>query len=237
MVVSPIASPIGRSIRSAFIAATAASSLAASAWAAFIVPDGMNFGWTRGATAGSAYAQWDGFTSATGWNSPSTTATAGGSFAADAPAWGLRDASGGSFVTGTGNLYNPFGPLQAEIAVPQFGLGAGAVTTVILQIRTQGTEIDLSTVRIGEAAAVEVVELSRVALGGFGGYDVETLLRFELVGNPSGYAIRFDAQGPHMSLDAVAVDTFTQVVPGPGALAACLALGAVRSRRRRPSRG
>ena len=236
MPVSATVAPVVRSSRTALLATAGAGMFGTAAFGAFIVPDGVNIGWVRGSTAGSAYAQWDGFTSASGRNNPTATASAGGSFAPDAPAWGLRDASGGSFVTGTGNLYNPFGPLQAEIAVPQFGLGAGAVTTVVLQVRTQGTEIDLSTVRIGDAAAVEVVELSRVALGGFGGYDVETLLRFELVGNPSGYAIRFDAQGPHMSLDAVAVDTFTQVVPGPGALAAFLAFGAVRSRGRRPTR-
>lgn len=212
--------------------AAAAAIFASSASAAFIVPDGVNAPWVRGVTANSAWAQWDAFSSASGPNSPDVGNWSSSPLADGAPAWSARDLSGTSLVTGSGNIYAPRGPLQAEITSPGFGLGAGHTTTILLQVRTQGTEVNPATVFVNGVAPVATTELYREALGGFGGFIVETLWRFELAGNASSYTIRFDALGPHMSLDQVSVDTLAQV-PVPGALAAFAAGAGLLGRRRR----
>lgn len=222
-----------RSHLSVLCAGSLALALTSTAMCDFVVPDGTNVPWTRGVTANSAWAQWESFTSGSGPNAPTDGSFAGGTFADGAPAWNAFDTGGFGMAIGSGNLYAAGGPLAVQIDVPNFGLGAGATTTVLLQIRTQGTEVDLSSVNIGGVAATEVTELQRVALGGFGGFSVDTLWRFELAGNASAYSIRFNALGAHMSLDRVSIDTFTQV-PGPGA-ALLGALGGLAAPRRRRS--
>lgn len=208
-------------------AALCAAALAVSTPAAadFIAPDGVNAPWVRGVTANSAWAQWESFASAAGPNAPTAGSYASGPFADGSPAWNASDIGGASLVTGAGNIYSPGGPLMAQIDVPNYGLGDGFATTILLQVRTQGTEVSMPSVNIGGIAAVQVTELYREALGGFGGFIVDTLWRFELAGNAAGYQIRFDALGPHMSLDRVAVDSFSQV-PAPG-VAALLCAGAL----------
>lgn len=200
------------------------------ALADFITPDGVNYGWVRGSTANSAWAQWESFSTSNGPNAPDVGSYAGGPFADGAPAWNAFDTSGFGIVTGSGNLYAPGGALQAQVDVPGFGLGAGYTTTILLQVRTQGTEVNPATVNISGVEAVEVTELYRASLGGQG-FVVDTLWRFELAGSAAGYAIVFGAFGPHMSLDRVSVDAFTQI-PAPGALA-LLAIGGLSARRRR----
>lgn len=213
--------------------AVATLSLSASAAADFLVPDGVNSPWIRGVSPHSAWAQWETFGSAAGPNAPTAGSYASGPFADGAPAWNARDIGGASVVTGGGNIYSPSGPLMASIDVPNYALGGEYTTTILLQVRIQGTEVNPATVNIGGQAAVQVTELYRESLGGFGGFIVETLWRFELTGNDAGYSIRFDAFGPHMSLDRVSVDTFAQVVPSPGALAVLLTAGAFARGRRR----
>lgn len=203
-----------------------------SALANFVVPDGTNYAWTRGVTPNSAYAQWDVFTSTTGPNTPDVGSFAGGTFGSGAPNWNTFDRNTFSFITGGGNIYSFAGVVAPQVDVPNFGLGAGYSTTILLQTRIQGTEIDPATVLIGGVAPVQVTELLRQPLGGFGGFLVDTLWRFELPGNASGYTIQFAALGSSMSLDRVAVDTFA-VVPAPGAAGLMAIGGLVASRRRR----
>jgi len=114
------------------------------------------------------------------------------------------------------------------VTVPNFDLGAGGVTTILLQTRTQGTEINPATVLIGGVAPTQVTELSRVSLGPQGAM-VETAWRWDLPGNAAGYTVTFSSGGPFFSLDAVAVDTF---VPSPGA-ASLGAVGLLAAARRR----
>jgi hypothetical protein len=199
----------------------------------FITPDGVNEAWTRGVTPGSAYAQWERFRSATGGNTPDVGSFAGGVFPGTSPAWDVFDTSGQSFVTGGGNIYAPAAVTNITVRVPNFGLGAGWTTTVLLQVRTLGTEVDPASVLLDGAAPVSSRELFRETFGGPGGFRVDTLYRFEVAGNADGYSIRFDAASSSMSLDRVAVDTFT-VVPAPAA-ASMLGLwaAAAAGRRRR----
>ena len=204
----------------------------ATARAEFVVPDGVLTAWVRGASPGSAFAQWESFVSPAGPNAPEVGAFAGGVLSPAAPSWNVADRNPFSFVTGSGNLYSFNGVIAPRIDVPGFGAGAGTRTTVLLQVRVQGTEVDPATVRIGDAAAVEVRELLRQPLGGPGGFTVETLYRFELPGSGDGYRVEFAAFGSSMSLDRLAVDTYT-VVPGPGAGGAALVGGLLCIGRRR----
>jgi hypothetical protein len=205
---------------------------AAPALADFVVPDGTNYAWTRGVTANSTYAQWERFTTTAGPNTPDVGAFAGGTLPGSAPAWNTFDRNSFSFITGGGNIYSPSGIVAPQVDIPSFDLGAGYSTTILLQVRTQGTEIDPASVLIGGVAPVQSTELFRQALGGFGGFLVDTLYRFELPGNAAGYTAQFQALGSSMSLDRVAVDTFT-VIPAPGAAALLAVGGLVASRRRR----
>jgi len=189
----------------------------------------------RGVTAQSAWAEWQNFGTGAGPNAPDAGSYAGGSFSDGTLSWNARDVSGFGLVTGGGNLYGPGGALTVEVSIPAFDLGQPGTTTVWLQVRTLGTEVLPGSVLLGGAAAVEVTELSRVALGGFGGFQVDTLWRFEVAADAAGHAIVFSASGPHMSVDALSVDTYTQV-PAPGAAMMLLGAWAMPSRRRSRSR-
>ncbi len=206
-----------------------AAAYTTAAQAAFIAPST----WVR-TQANTTYQEWNSFTSAAGPNAadvglynPNGTPNAG-------------DTSGTSMVTGGGNLYGFGGPLTMQIVVPDYAAG-GALTTVILQIRSSGTEIDVPTLSIGGATPVDQAELSRVALGGFGGYDVENWYKFHLPYSAASFTVSFAALAAHMSLDRVCVDTFTGAsyaaepnpVPEPAALALMLAGGGLVVRRPR----
>lgn len=206
--------------------------VSAPAMADFVVPDSNNYTWTRGVTTNSAYAQWEVFTSTAGPNTPSVGSFASGAFGVGAPNWNTFDRNAFSFVTGGGNIYSPAGVVAPQVDIPNFGLGAGYATTILIQVRTQGTEIDLASVLVGGIAPVQTTELFRQPLGGPGGFIVDTLYRFEVSGNTSGYTAQFQALGSSLSLDRVAVDTFT-AVPAPSAVALLGLGGLVASRRRR----
>lgn len=200
--------------------------LASMAMGDFVVPDGVNYPWVRGSTTNSAYAQYEVFTAPAGPNAPDVGSFAGGTLPPTAPAWNVFDTSGGSFVTGGGNIYSPSVPTNIHVTTPNFELGAAYATTILLQVRTQGTEINPSSMNIGSIAPAFTQELFRQQLGGFGGFLVDTLYLWELPGNALSYEIRFDALEASMSLDRVAVDTFAAVIPAPGG-AALLGLGGI----------
>jgi len=220
--------------RSVLVAGVMLAGLASSASADFIAPDTATYGWDRGVTPLSTYAEWDVFTSPAGPNAPDVGSFVGGTLPSSAAAFSVFDSNegSGSFITGGGNIYSFGGVVSPQIEFGGFDLGSGYLTTVLLQVRTLGTEIDQSTLLLnGSIAATSATELDRVALGGFGGFQVDTLFEFNLSGNVDSYVINFDALGSSLSLDRVAIDTFT-VVPAPGA-AALLGLGGLVATRRR----
>lgn len=221
-------------MRCASIAALIVGAAAAPAFAAFVVPDGINYPWTRGVTANSASAQWDAFASVAGPNTP-TASFVGGVLPGGAPAWNVANIGGGGMIFAGTTIYSLGTAMDVHVTAPNFDLGGGYTTTVLLQVRTQGHEITPGSVNLGGVLPTETIELSRgPSVSGFPLFKVETLYRFELAGNAASYDMQFlTAAGTHVLLDRVSVDTFARV-PAPGACA-LLGLGGVMiGRRRRP---
>ena len=152
-------------------------SVASAGAQGFVTPDG--YGWSRG-DASSTYYEWDDFTSAIAPNAPDVGAIP----AALPEGWTaptVLETTGTAFLTSTGNIYSFTTVLAFEVQVPAEAL-AGGTTTVLLQTKTLGREIDPATIVCDGQPPVEVVELYRFNLGPddiFGGDLVETLWRFE----------------------------------------------------------
>ncbi len=208
--------------------AAALVTIAAPASAAFVSPAL----WSHG-DAHTTWQAWNVFTTTAGANAPD----AGLSNPNGAPT--LTENSGGSFLTGSGNLYSPAAVLDIDVVIPDEA-AAGQVTTVILQTRTLGSEIDYSSINIGDIGYVDYAELLREAFPGPGGEAVERWFKFHLPYSASSFTIAFNADGSSMSLDRVTVDTITSTsyvpepnpVPEPAALVLALAAAAVVVRRR-----
>ena len=183
--------------------------MAGAAGADFITPDA--FGWTRG-DADSTYFEWDVFVSAFGGNDPDV-----GQFPVELPdGWVSPDVvetTGTAFITGSGNLYSPFGPIHVEVTVPNYGYGTGQ-TTLLVQVKTQGNELDYDNVVAMGEAPVEVTFLTRELSDQ--GYIVEVLYEFAIEGNPSEIVIGIPTADAHVSVDRIAVDTlaFEEACPG-----------------------
>ena len=215
-----------------------------TAQAAFVTPTE----WMRPATDAEAqtglatYQEWNIFSSPGGPNDPDVA-----EINPNAGVANLIDTSGGSFVTGGGNIYSPGSVISVDADVPSYGLGAGYDTTVLFQLRSLGNEADYDTVRLtyedGDGTpqtinALSRQELERVALGGFGGSQVDSLFVFDVPFSPESFTIEFEAAGTSLSVDRVAVDTLTSVVPEPsGAIGLLTGVGALFCRRRRRTRG
>lgn len=201
--------------------------------AEFVTP--AQFGWNRG-DANSGYWAWDRFASLAGASPDVATNYAGPGNGAITSGTGQ-----GTFLTSGGNYYNVFGITGLVGSVPNFGLGAGSGTTLLLQVRTVGTEIAPATVLVtpvgGVAtAAVETRELFRQNLGGApgspgSGFIVDVLFRFTFSENASGYGFSFAAAEGSMSIDRVSVDTFAIPAPGAGALLGAGLMALARRRR------
>jgi hypothetical protein len=221
------------------------------AQAAFISPTG----WTRPTDDTSAvntlttYQEWETFSSVSGPNAPTNipetvegpdhNPNSGTQTVFDSAAPGS-----GAFITGGGNIYSFGGAIDPAIIIPVYGL-AGLKTQVLLQIRSQGSELsdDRVNVDIGSGPVdIETLpgysytELFRQALGGFGGSLVDHAWTFDLPGIPSSFRVDVDNTTSSISLDRVSVDTLS-TVPEPAGLGA-VALGALMAlRRRRTVRG
>lgn len=189
--------------------------LAANAHADFTTPDA--YGWKR-FDQSSAYFEWDDFSSASGGNTPDI-----GMFPTPLPSgWSEPDVvetTGTGFITSTGNIYSFSAASEFEVSFPNYGYSNKLFdTTVLVQIRTQGSELDTESLTIGNYSPVETTELDRITLGGSaGGYQVDTLFRFELRGNLDDYLLEFKAIASSMSLDKLAIDTFatSTLIAGP----------------------
>ncbi len=180
-----------------------ASGLLASqaSFAQFISPE--QYGWSRG-EPDTTYADWNVFSSLAGPNTPD----AGSNFefaAPGAPAANVTAVAPAGAITSTGNLYAGFGPMTVTATMPAPGKGDGFSTVFIMQIRSQGTELNPATLNVNGVAPTETTETFRQSLGGFG-FLVETRYVFELPGSEAFYTVTFGSQADNFVVDRLAFD-------------------------------
>ncbi|MGH7214122.1 MAG: PEP-CTERM sorting domain-containing protein [Tepidisphaeraceae bacterium] len=208
-----------------------------SAHAAFVTPSAgdARFGWSRN-DANSTYQEWNTFSDEQGspGNAPDV-----GSFNPNGAA-NLQQTESGAFLTSGGNIYSPTVATKFVVDVPDYDLADADSSVVVAQFRTLGTEpaYDGITLTPDGGTAISPTstqELDRVALGGFGGTQVDYLARWVVPGNADGYTLNFAASESSMSLDRIAIDTFA-TVPEPASLASIAVAGGLLLRRRTVAR-
>lgn len=192
----------------------------------------------RGA-AGSEAGYWESFTVPVGapGNAPDRPGTTTGAT--------LWQADPAGFITGSGNLYNLTGVSQFTVQ----DATAAALGTVVLQVRTLGSELDYGSVVLNYTDATgthSLTPLFRLELdrGTILGASVSSLWQWDLRGlDVDEYSIGFQAAAPSLSFDAMTLDTWTGFVPVPepsavlvGGVGMALALGWGWTRRTRRSR-
>ncbi|MDP2028030.1 MAG: PEP-CTERM sorting domain-containing protein [Thiobacillus sp.] len=189
-------------------------------------------GWDRG-DANTLYAEWDTISDATYGTSNDRTA---------APTLGASGASNtylgwnsGTFVAGTGNLYN-FSAAEIFQIKAEGGPTSGPVRAV-LQTEGWGTDFDLATIMLnGVAPTVSTVTFQDPAYNSSFGVVTLTqrLFYWDLASTPTSYTFGLATAAPHMSFAQVAVDIAAAPVPEPETYAMLLAgLGLVGWQARR----
>lgn len=179
----------------------------------FVVPE------FRG-TVNSEAGYWESFTVAYG--APGNLADKAG---ATTGAILTQTGSSGSFITGTGNIYDFSEGIQAFQLTDATSFTLG---TVVLQTRTLGSELDYSSVTLSYTdgsgthtlAPTSYLELDR---GTTLGASVSSLFQWNLTGLAvTDYSVSFNGAGPSVSFDAMTLDTWNQhtlVVPEPSTYA------------------
>jgi hypothetical protein len=129
------------------------------------------------------------------------------------------ETTGAALVTGGGNIYSPFAQVAMRAEVPNYALGDGYVTHVLLQIRTQGTELDLGSLAVNGAPATTLANYSHQAVYtaslGAAGSLVDHKFEFTLAGNGALDAITWTTLETSSSQDKVSIDTLAAPVPEP----------------------
>lgn len=179
----------------------------------FVVPE------FRG-TANSEAGYWESFTIAYG--APGNSADMAG---ATTGAILTQTGSAGSFITGTGNIYDFSEGIQAFQVSDATPFTPG---TVVLQTRTLGSELDYGSVTLSYTDGSGVHSLSPAShleldRGTTLGASVSSLFQWDLTGLAvTEYSISFNGAGPSVSFDAMTLDTWNQyalVVPEPSTYA------------------
>lgn len=211
----------------------------------FIAPNGTTSpfeDWSLG-DANSVHAQWEVFTDA--YSTPGNLPDVAGSYpAAGSPSGAASVVTGNTssaFLTGGGNVYSFAAPTSFTVTVPNYGLGAGWNTRFVAQIQNQGSLLDFSSVLLSYDGGNQMLPFDYTDEMA-GNAAAENLFAWDLAGfNPATFTLTFNASSSSMSLDAIAVDTFTQqeafapmAVPEPatGAVAALGLIGTLAARRR-----
>lgn len=150
-----------------------------------------------------------------------------------------QELSPSAFATGSGNLYDP----SAAMAFTLTDETPFQIGTVVLQVRTLGSELTYDQVRLsylegGISQTLEPVLSQELDRGTILGASVSYLWQWDLEGRGvTSYSVAFATPDSSLSLDAITVDTWNQyqAVPEPST-ALLFASGAallVRARHRR----
>lgn len=179
--------------------------LSANLSAEFVIP-------TFRGLPGATYQEWNSFTTPNGLNSPDVANINPNGSAT------LQELTGVAFLTSGGNIYSFALATSFDVIVPDYGLGSQAITQVVLQIRTQGSTVDLDSVTFNGQVADSAELLYEEPLGGFGGILRDWKFEWTSVsGNMASNTIQFLADESSMSLDRVAVDIYAleNSIPAP----------------------
>jgi len=143
--------------------------------------------------------------------------------------------SGMAATTSTANIYSGAGAMEFSVAsgyTGNFSTTTNPIQTVVFQVRTQGTELDYSSISLTYNGSISLApsfssELSRTTIVSPGGATsvVDYAVQFDLSGvslSSLDFAVGFATAGPHSSLDAVQLDFSSaaltaSVVPEPAA--------------------
>ncbi len=123
----------------------------------------------------------------------------------------LTQSNTNAFLTGSGNIYNLSTSVFTLADATPFTLG-----TVVLQMRTVGSELDYNSVFLvysNDGGAQTLAPLFRYELNRAAaqGYSVSSLCQWDLTGlGVSNYSIAFNAAGPSLSFDSLTLDTSSQ---------------------------
>lgn len=163
------------------------------------------FTWSLG-EANSTFSGWDEFSSLT--NPPPDVI---GQFGIPHT---ISETTGAAFLTSGGNIYSPIAATDFTGTINS-GTG-GSNTRIVAQFRTRGQGLAEDSILLssdlsqdGTIAPDFAIELSRFAVGGFGGDQVDYLALWDLP-SQDAYRIDFNAAASSMSLDQFYVDTYTQ---------------------------
>jgi len=135
--------------------------------------------------------------------------------------------TGSAFVTGGGNIYGPSSVVSLQADVPNYNLGSGYQTHVVLQIRTQGTNIDTAALSVNGALASTLGDYSYqpifVASMGPQGSLIDHKFEFTIPGNNALDSITWSSIESSSSQDKVSIDTRATAVPEPSSVLLSLA--------------
>jgi hypothetical protein len=148
----------------------------------------------------------------------------------------------GAFITSGGNIYSFSAAVTPRIEIPNnidgvAGNNPDGTTTLLFQLRTQGSTPDLSQLLLTDPISGTIVPATSVVVlgstpAGMGGTITDRLLTFTVPGNADLYTFNFNTGGSSVSLDRIAIDTYWNPVPEPACLGlALLFVTAVRGRR------
>jgi hypothetical protein len=178
---------------------------------------------------------------------PASGATASAGTQAGTSRLTQTNAAAGAFITGAGlpgagNIYSFSAATSFDVDIWNYNLPAAAETTILLQLHVQGSAPDPASIRLinpadstqtlAPSAAQVLFDDPDFSFGGNQGVNQTLLYRWIVPGNADSYTLRFAASGPSMSLQNVAVDTFT-AVPEPASFGVLALLGSAVLLRRR----
>jgi len=169
-----------------------------------------------GLSGGTAFAEWDVFTDASGGANHPDVGTAGSTGFSLAPVLRQTDPNSGAFITSTDNIYSFSGVTSFGIE----GTFGGDLRNLVLQFTTFGNEMDYATIRFSYGPSFDsfLTPTTAAPTASFAG-EVNYLAQWDLSGlgglnDP--FRISFTAAGTSASFAAARIDasdTFNDVAP------------------------